>query len=137
MCLTVLPLIWRNDKQQGMKLGGPSKSKNILETLIKEDDLVYIPSAKKPSAGGAEAAVPAAVVAASVHPVSLSVEERLSCQVCLDGIFSVRVMLFLSSELFVCVSGVEGNTFVFLCCVFCCRSCRCFCVQRKREDARA
>lgn len=53
----------------------------MLDSLIKEDHLVSIPSANKASAGGAEAAVPAAVVAASVHPVSLSVEERLSCQV--------------------------------------------------------
>ncbi|CAN0055280.1 unnamed protein product [Ectocarpus sp. 8 AP-2014] len=65
---------------QGMKLGGASKSKNMLDSLIKEDHLVSIPSASKASAGGTEAAVPAAVVAASVHPVSLSVEERLSCQ---------------------------------------------------------
>lgn len=64
-----------------MKLGGASKSKNMLDSLIKEDHLVSIPSANKASAGGPEAAVPAAVVAASVHPVSLSVEERLSCQV--------------------------------------------------------
>ncbi|CAM9655664.1 unnamed protein product [Pylaiella littoralis] len=70
---------------QGMKLGGASKSKNILETLIKEDHLVSIPSAHKASGGGAEAAVPAAVVAASVNPVSLSVEERLSCQLTREG----------------------------------------------------
>lgn len=67
--------------EQGMKLTSASKSKNMLDSLIKEDHLVSIPSKAKASAGGAEAAVPAAVVAASVHPVSLSVEERLSCQV--------------------------------------------------------
>ena len=66
-----------------MKLGGASKSKNMLDSLIKEDHLVSIPGKSKASAGGSDAAVPAAVVAASVHPVSLSVEERLSCQVCL------------------------------------------------------
>ncbi|CAM9915080.1 unnamed protein product, partial [Ectocarpus fasciculatus] len=70
---------------QGMKLGGASKSKNMLDSLIKEDHLVSIPSANKASAGGPEAAVPAAVVAASVHPVSLSVEERLSCQLTREG----------------------------------------------------
>eukprot|EP00752_Nemacystus_decipiens_P006372 g5744.t1 len=70
---------------QGMKLGGASKSKNMLDSLIKEDHLVSIPSKAKASAGGAEAAVPAAVVAASVHPVSLSVEERLSCQLTREG----------------------------------------------------
>ena len=64
-----------------MKLGGPSKGRSMLESLMKEDQLVSIPSAK-PSAAGSNAAVPAAtVVAASVHPVTLSVEERLSCQV--------------------------------------------------------
>ncbi|CAM9972561.1 unnamed protein product [Ascophyllum nodosum] len=66
--------------KQGMKLGGPSKGRSMLESLMKEDQLVSIPSAK-PSAAGSNAAVPAAtVVAASVHPVTLSVEERLSCQ---------------------------------------------------------
>lgn len=65
-----------------MKLGGASKGKTMLESLIKEDHLVSIPSASKTSAGGVDSAVPAAaVVAASVHPVTLSVEERLSCQV--------------------------------------------------------
>lgn len=64
-----------------MKLGGASKSKNMLDSLIKEDHLVSIPSATKPSAGGGGAAVAPTVVAASVHPVTLSVEERLSCQV--------------------------------------------------------
>ncbi len=54
----------------------------MLDSLIKEDHLVSIPSVSKASAGGAaEAAVSSAVVAASVHPVTLSVEERLSCQV--------------------------------------------------------
>lgn len=64
-----------------MKLGGPSKGKSMLESLMKEDQLVSIPSAK-PSAGGANSSAPvAAVVAASVHPVTLSVEEKLTCQV--------------------------------------------------------
>lgn len=53
----------------------------MLDSLIKEDHLVSIPSASKAAAGGGEAAVPAAVLAASVHPVTLSIEERLSCQV--------------------------------------------------------
>ena len=66
-----------------MKLGGASKSKNMLDSLIKEDHLVSVPGKTKASAGGSDAAVPAAVVAASVHPVTLSLEERLSCQVCL------------------------------------------------------
>ena len=65
---------------QGMKLGGASKGKTMLESLIKEDHLVSIPKPTKAQAG-AEPAVTAAVVAASVHPVTLSVEERLSCQV--------------------------------------------------------
>lgn len=64
-----------------MKLGGASKGKSMLESLIKEDHLVSIPKTNKSAAGGAEPAVAAAVVAASVHPVTLSVEERLSCQV--------------------------------------------------------
>lgn len=63
-----------------MKLGGASKGKTMLESLIKEDHLVSIPKSNKAQAG-AEPAVSASVVAASVHPVTLSVEERLSCQV--------------------------------------------------------
>lgn len=63
-----------------MKLGGSSKKWSMLDSLIKEDHLVPVPVAKKPGAA-ADAVVPAAAVAASVHPVTLTIEERLSCQV--------------------------------------------------------
>ena len=95
--------------EQGMKLTSASKSKNMLDSLIKEDHLVSIPSKAKASAGGAEAAVPAAVVAASVHPVSLSVEERLSCQVwtavnfCWNGVGLRVVFVLLLVVACVCV----------------------------------
>lgn len=101
MCVGVNVLTLRNDIQ-GMKLGGASKSKNILETLIKEDHLVSIPSAHKASGGGAEAAVPAAVVAASVNPVSLSVEERLSCQVWIAFSRWKRIIICLAQSFLVC-----------------------------------
>lgn len=72
-----------------MKLGSTSKGKTMLESLIKEDHLVSIPKPSKSSGGGSEAAVPAAVAAASVHPVTLNVEERLSCQVRKDTVWEV------------------------------------------------
>lgn len=80
-----------------MKLGGGSKGKTMLESLIKEDHLVSVPSSKKSTGTGVEAVVPAAVVAASVHPVTLSVEERLSCQ--------VSVVVFLALALLLSVKG--------------------------------
>lgn len=89
---------------QGMKLGGASKSKNMLDSLIKEDHLVTVPTAKKASTGGGDAAVPAAVVAASVHPVTLSVEERLSCQVtplmfsCTGIFFTANILADISTK---------------------------------------
>lgn len=66
--------------KQGMKLGGPSKGKSMLESLMKEDRLVSIPRAKPSATGVGSAAPAAAVAAAAVHPVTLSVEERLTCQ---------------------------------------------------------
>ncbi|CAM9239413.1 unnamed protein product [Discosporangium mesarthrocarpum] len=71
--------------KQGMKLDGGVKGKNMLDSLMAEEHLTAIPMAGKGKGGGTEAVVAAPVVAAPVHPVSLSLEEKLTCQLTREG----------------------------------------------------
>lgn len=90
----------------------------MLESLMKEDQLVSIPRSK-PSAGGADSSAPAAaVVAAAVHPVTLSVEEKLTCQV--GAYYASRFLLrtgrfFLSVALVLFAAFFENHFCCFVC----------------------
>ncbi|CAM9723639.1 unnamed protein product, partial [Phaeothamnion confervicola] len=70
---------------KGMKLAGASKYKGVLDSLIAEEKLAPIPTVGRPGAAATAAVPAAAAAAAAMHPVTLVVEEKLSCQLSREG----------------------------------------------------
>ena len=69
-------------KAKGMKLGAGNKKQSLMDAMVSEDNLAPLPVR---SAGGAGAAAAPPPVAATTHPVSITVEEKLSAHLTREG----------------------------------------------------